>query len=231
MSSSSHTFGARRQSVLQLWATRVLSALSITLLVGQLLGCALTGKADLIGIRYFEPEAPHPNPSARAPLAPGAAPIELQIGRVTASAYLKSRLVYRTSKLELGAYDDRQWTERPEEYLRRYASAALFEGRGLEHALSGDAPMLDLELAAFEEIHIGDKSTARVQIRYVLHDEHSVWSTDTITVEKPTRGGSQNAEDVVEAMSEALASATTTLADEVEARLRQPPVETAPPPN
>jgi cholesterol transport system auxiliary component len=203
----------------------------VLFVIGQILGCALTSKSELIDTRYFEPEPPHPVESAKVE-ASAHAPMELQLGRVTASAYLKSRLVYRTSNVELGAYDDRQWTERPEEYLRRAASSRLFVERGIVHALGGDGPTLDLELTHFEEVRSGKQSSARVTIRYVLRDDRSVWMTDSITVDQPSKGGSQKAEDVVAAISSALASATTKLADKVEARLgeRRPPPP-PPPPN
>jgi hypothetical protein len=61
-----------------------------------------------------------------------------------------------------------------------------------------------------------------VTIRYLLHDEESVWATHSITAERPTQGGSQKPEDVVAAISAALSSATTQLAAEVEAQLNVP---------
>jgi cholesterol transport system auxiliary component len=189
------------------------------------LGCALTSKAELIGTRYFEPELPSPAAGAKVEETSTSAPMELQLGRVTASAYLKSRLVYRASSFELGAYEDRQWTERPEEYLRRAVASSLFSSHGITHALSGDSPTLDVELAAFEEIRNGDQSVGRVTIRYALRDDYSVWTTDSITVDRHTRAGSQQPEDVVAAISAALASATGTLADRVDARLRETPVK------
>jgi cholesterol transport system auxiliary component len=193
----------------------------VLLVVGQPLGCALTSKAELLGTRYFEPEPPHPALAANAAGIPASAPVELQLGRVTASAYLKNRLVYRTSGFELGAYDDRQWTERPEAYLRRAVSSSLFDERGITHAVSGDGPTLDLELGAFEEIRNGNRSDGRVTIRYTLRDDRSVWMADSITVDRPSKGGSQKPEDVVAAISAALTSATDTLADRVDARLKE----------
>ena len=188
-----------------------------------ILGCALTSKAELIGTRYFEPEVPPSAPSPDVAAISARAPVELQLGRVTASAYLKSRMVYRASSVELGAYEDRQWTERPEEYLRRAVSNALFAAHGIGHAVSGDSPTLDVELAAFEEVRVGDRSSGRVTIRYALRDDHSMWMADSITVDRPTRGGSQEPEEVVAAISAALANATAALADKVDARLKETP--------
>lgn len=206
------------------WSTVVVVCAAVFLVVGQILGCALTGKAEMLGTRYFEPEVPsaaRPVPAAPSASDSSQPPLELQMGRVTASAYLKSRLVYRSSNVELGAYEDRQWTERPEEYLRRAATNALFTDRRLVHALSGERPTLDLELAAFEEIRKGESRIGRVSIRYALRDERSVWMTGVITVDEPARARSEAPEDVVRAISVALASASSSLGDLVVARLSE----------
>jgi cholesterol transport system auxiliary component len=214
--------GARGSCFLPRW-TSVAGLLPVLLMAGQSLGCALTGKAEMLDTRYFEPEPQPVGIPAKGGGTSAGAPMELQLGRVTASAYLKSRMVYRASSLELGAYEDRQWTERPEEYLRRAMLSSLFDARGITHALSGDGPTLDLELGAFEEIRNGTKSVGRVTIRYVLRDEHSVWQAESITVDRATAGGGQKPEQVVAAISEALASASVAVADKVGARLKAPP--------
>src|SRR5689334_19308246 len=81
-------------------------------------GCALTQKATPINARYFSPE---PAASSRSPAAERAAGsgLELRLGRVMAGAHIRERIVYRDSEYELGFYDDRLWSERPDAYLRR----------------------------------------------------------------------------------------------------------------
>lgn len=210
------------------WSRPVMVATLALLAVVSTLGCALLGKADMLGTRYFEPELPRPEAATKATVTPAGAPMELRLGRVTASAYLRNRLVYRTSSVELGAYEDRQWTERPEEYLRRAVAIALFDVRGIRHVLSGDSPTLDVELAAFEELRHGDRSTGRVTIRYALRDPSSVWMTDSITVDRATKQGSRQPEDVVAAIAAALASAAGAVADKVDARLRREAAKSPP---
>src|SRR4051794_8315950 len=87
----------------------------LLILICALNGCALTSKASATLPRYFSPDLPqhqiqediqHPE-------------IELRIGRVTAGAYIREKIVYRESSYEIGFYDDRLWTEKPEAYLRR----------------------------------------------------------------------------------------------------------------
>ena len=214
--------GVRNSCFLCGW-TAVAGLMPVLLLAGQSLGCALTGKAELLDTRYFEPEPQPAGVPAKGAGASVGAPMELQLGRVTASAYLKSRMVYRTSSLELGAYDDRQWTERPEEYLRRAMLSSLFDARGITQVLSGEGPTLDLELRAFEELRSGTTSVGRVTIRYVLRDEHSVWLADSITVDRATDHGGQKPEEVVAAISAALAGASVAVADKVGARLKATP--------
>jgi cholesterol transport system auxiliary component len=220
--SSNPSLSARRPFLLARWKS-VTGLLPVLLVAGQSLGCALTGKAEMLDTRYFEPEPQPVGTPAKGVGTSASTPMELRLGRVTASAYLKSRMVYRTSSLELGAYEDRQWTERPEEYLRRAMLSSLFDARGITHVLSGDGPTLDLELGAFEEIRNGTKSVGRVTIRYVLRDEHAVWLAESITVDRATDGGGQKPEQVVAAISAALAGASLAVADKVGARLRATP--------
>src|SRR5688572_26651074 len=89
-------------------------------------GCALLGKSEAFVPRYFSPDtSSHGKPkAASAARADGAL---LKLGRITAASYLGERIVFRDSNYELNFYEERRWTERPEDYLRRALSRALFE--------------------------------------------------------------------------------------------------------
>lgn len=172
-------------------------------------GGALTSKGEALQPRYFSPE-----PFAQT--AAGKAQGQLRLGRISSSAHLRESIVYRDSPLEVGFYDEHRWTERPEAYLRRALSRALFEQRGYTRVLTGQAPTLDVELVAFEEIR-KPKRAARLVLTMALHDEHVSRTEETITIEKPVDGGGMDA--FVKAAGEALAGAVDRVSDRVAATL------------
>src|SRR4029078_3767284 len=97
----------------------------------------------------FTPESTAP--TVHAPRAT-ASNLRLRLGRVVAGSSCPEQIPYRDSDHELGFYEERRWTERPEVYLRRALARALFEERGATRVVSGFAPTLDVELTAREEI-------------------------------------------------------------------------------
>ncbi len=178
-------------------------------------GCALTSKATPFDIREFTPDATGPaRPSESLVTADGA---ELRIGRIRSTANLRRHIVYRVSEVEVGEYPGWQWTENPEEYVRRGVTRALFEQRGLAQTVSGPHPTLDLELTAFEEVRRGSARLGRVQVSFVLFDGHHVLDSGEVTVERPAEDAEIGS--VVVAVSEALGLATNQLADRVAAKL------------
>lgn len=183
------------------------------LLLALVAGCALTSKSAPVEVRYFTPETT----SAVVTSTPHAATTKVRMGRITSSAYLRTRIVYRWSDHELGAYDDLRWTEEPEAYLRRSLAAALFEARPLAQTMAGRAPTLDVELVSFEEVRHGPQRAARVEVTYVLHDGDDVLASGRLAEERPARTGEMN--DVVAALAVALDAATARIGDAVVTRL------------
>jgi cholesterol transport system auxiliary component len=177
-------------------------------------GCALTSKSVPIAPRYFSPE--RPAEAARASTKPPGAPLELRLGRITSSSHLDERLVFRDSDYELGYYEERRWTEDPEEYLRRRLGRVLFEERGLRHVVGGMAPTLEVELTAFEEIRT-PKRVARVQLTARLQDARIVRWEETLTVDQPIPedGKGDVADAMVAAIGTALGSVVDRIADRV----------------
>lgn len=178
-------------------------------------GCALTSKADPLEIRYFTP-AETPARAAAAPAGDGA---RLRLGRLSASDHLRQRIVVRTSAVELAALEDRRWTEKPEDYLRRALARALFEEAGLVHAVSGAGPTLDVELLAFEEVRRGDDRAAAVAMHVALHDDRVVLDSTTVRVEIPLEDGVDATAPLAQAMGSALDQATRQIATRVATRL------------
>lgn len=194
-------------------------------------GCALLSKSDPLTPRYFSPEpasAGAGDAPERAPkgLPGGAAMPELRLGRVTAASYLGERLVYRTSSYELGFYEDRRWTEKPDAYFRRSLSRALFEQGGARRIVSGGGPTLDVELVELAELTT-PAHVARVRAVYVLYDPRAVRIEATVTVELPIRAtpAEARASEAVRALAEALQSAVTQIVARVQVNLNTPPTD------
>jgi cholesterol transport system auxiliary component len=201
------------------------------LLTASLLGaCALTSKSEPLTPRYFAPDfiaaAPrHVVPASTAP----AVVRQLRLGDVLGGSHLRERMLFRDRNNALGYYDERRWTERPEDYLRRALARALFEERGLQRVVAGAAPTLEVELVAFEEVRAPVRKV-RLQAVVLLHDERVVRLEETVTVERPVRARSaDDAGAVVAALSEALRAGVTYIADRVAAHISAlPPVDGTP---
>ena len=179
-------------------------------------GCALLGKTDPHVARYFTPEYASDGPVRR--VRPD---LQLRLGRVEGWSHLGERMASRNSARELFYDDDRRWIERPEIYLRRALSRALFEERGVVESLSGRAITVDVELIAFEEIV--QPHQARMQALLMLSDDRLGLLTETVTVEQPVAksDGPDPTPAVVDAFSQALHAGVTRIADRVVERLSE----------
>jgi ABC-type uncharacterized transport system auxiliary subunit len=166
-------------------------------------GCALTSKSEPRDLRYFT--------IAAAPGAGASAPAcgELRLGRITAATHLQRAIERRVSPVELVPYDTLRWAESPADYARRAVARAVF-AHAVDQAVAGAAPVLDLEVVAFEEIAHGG---GHVELRYQLHDDRRVIARGAAVAERPAR--TAGIEATVDAIGDALAAAT----DELAARL------------
>lgn len=210
-----HDHGPRRL----VWLLCALATLSTA-------GCALTSKSVPLAPRYFSPE--RPSDPAKAAQKPAGAPLELRLGHISSSSYLDDRFIYRDTDYQLGYYEERRWTESPEEYLRRRLGRVLYEERGLRHVIGGVAPTLEVELTAFEEIR-APNHVARVQITARLEESRLVRWEETLTIDQPIPENSKGdgADAIVAALGVALGTAVDRVADRVVADLATIP---APPP-
>ena len=185
-------------------------------------GCALTSKSDPIVPRYFTPErAGDVRGDVAGPPQRSTGPfVELRLGRVTHASHLDERLVYRDSDYELGYYQERRWTEAPDEYLKRRLARVLFEERGLRRVVGGAAATLDVELIAFDEIR-APKRVARVQVIVRLSDQRLVRWEETLTVDEPLGAASKGdgPDATVAALGAALREIVGRIADRVVSEL------------
>ena len=179
-------------------------------------GCAFFGKASPLDVRYFTLDEGTPAAASVAP-APAVAGKRLGLGSVTAAAHLQARMVFRDSGVELGFHELQRWSERPDAYVRRAVTRALFQERGVEQVLSGGGHVLDVDLLALDEL-TGDSPKVRVTLVYSLHDDVRVALENTITIEKPI-AKKDDAHAKVTAFREALHEAIATVADQTVVKL------------
>ena len=163
-------------------------------------GCALTSKAEPRELRYFTIEAT----SAAAPAGPACG--QLRLGRITAGTALERSIEHRISPVELVPYDTLRWSEPPVTYVRRAISRAVFS-HGVEQAVAGTAPVLELEVVAFEETAQGG---GRVELRYELRDDRRVLARGVVGAERAARAA--GIEATVVAIGDALAATSDELA-------------------
>lgn len=178
--------------------------------------CALTSKADLVEIRYFSPEVERsrPNPETQDAGRSDRA-LEMRLGRVSSGPNLRDHIAYRITRYELGYYDDLRWTEHPEAYVRRSLGWWLFQSRGLRRVLHGEAPTLEVELIAFDDLRLPTGRAAQVRLRVILFEETGVLLEETITINHPVPDAKPGIDDLVAAMSIALDAAAEQVATKV----------------
>jgi cholesterol transport system auxiliary component len=187
-------------------------------------GCAFMSKGEGMTPRYFSPAPASEPPEASEPPAPEptSAPPELRIGRIEPAAHLEERIAYRISDSEIAYYDDRRWTEPPEQFVRRALERELFESRAFRRVISGAAPTLDVEVLSFEEVRQGTPR-ARLSLLITLRDERHALLERTLSMEAPLELGPDADEGraLARAMAGALGRATRDVAERVAAELRQ----------
>jgi len=203
---------------------------AVPALLGVLLAfqssCALTNKGTALSPRYFSPELGAAPASASTP---GDEPRALRLGTVEAASHLEERMAYRVHATELAYEEERRWTERPDEYLRRALEQELFEHRRLRRIVSGPGTTLDVELVAFEELR-GPTPRVRLALRFTLHDARQASLERSLLIERPLGPSSPatvHAELVATALGGALTSAVAEVADEVSRTLLAPPTAPA----
>jgi cholesterol transport system auxiliary component len=191
------------------------------LLCALISGCALTSKASAVEPRFFTPELAD---APRAPAEPETAALELRLGLVEAASHLEERMSYRVHASELGYYDDRRWSARPEEYLRRALEQELFERRQIRRILSGAGTTLDIELTAFEELR-GANPRVRLALGFRLHDDRQASLERSVVIERTLApdGDADHAQRVASALGSALAAAVTDVSNQVAHHLRTRP--------
>lgn len=201
---------------------RIARGLAGLLLSTSLAGCALLSRGSAMTIHWYDPEAALPRLHGAAlceggSSGPGA--LEVELGRVSAGINLRERIAYRDDTFDVGYYDDKRWTERPDAYVRRALARALFEERCVARVMGGPGPVLDVEVLAFEELR-GPPRAARVRLRLIVHDDRDTFLERTISVVRPAPADRRGFDGVVQAMAAALDAAAEEIASLTEGALR-----------
>src|SRR5262249_53693039 len=86
----------------------------------------------------------------------GAAPLGVRAGggrgRVGSSGSRGDRIVWRSSEVELGLYEDRRWTDLPSHYVERALARELYERRGISRTGAQPAVTLLADVVAFDDV-------------------------------------------------------------------------------
>lgn len=166
--------------------------------------------------RYFVPARPAPTDVAARPAESGP---ELRLRRVTASDYLRLRMVWRRG-VEVGFHELYRWTEPPAGYVEARLADDLFGQRGLRRVTRPSAPALGVELVHFEEV-LEPEHEGVVSLSVLLTDGAQTAILErTVSARRPIPGHSP--EDVAQALGEALSEATEAVSRDVAAALGAP---------
>jgi ABC-type uncharacterized transport system auxiliary subunit len=163
---------------------RMSTALFLAISASSIAGCALTSKSDPTLLRYYSVDAPRRREHPPGSPAAGSPPLQLRLGRVNAASYIRDRIAFRDSNVEVGYYDDLRWTEKPEAYVRRDLARAIFDDEGVQEIIGGVGPTLDVDVDSFEELR-EPKDAAVVQLSWQLRDDTVVLLRRTVKVQRP----------------------------------------------
>jgi len=116
------------------------------LLPALLGGCVFRDAAEP---RFFRPASAMLDAGADGAPSRGAVAVRLQ--PVGGTPFLRERIVWRSSEVEYGLYEQRRWSELPASYVQRALENALRQTPGLRLSDDLDAPSLHVDVVAFDE--------------------------------------------------------------------------------
>ena len=169
--------------------------------------------------RYYAP------PSALAddpvPVPPRSAR-PLRLRHVYAAAYLTEQMVWRSSDVEYGLYEQRRWTDFPSSYLKRALVQALDRTGDVRRVQVGAVPTLDVELLAFDEVLMPAHEAAVAAVASLRAADQSAIFDRTFAVRRSIPDDTPAA--VARAMGAALDDVVQQIAAQVAAQLPATPV-------
>jgi cholesterol transport system auxiliary component len=185
-------------------------------------GCALIQKSKPIETVYYTPEQASSGVASRQ--AERGGPL-LRLGLVAARSDLGQRIAFGDGAYQIHYYDNHRWTLRPEVYVRRALTRALFEEAGFRRDTQSAGPALDVEVLAFQEVKAPGRHEARVALSLVLSTDH-VLLEDRVLASQPVEGN--GFEDFISAMARALNESSNEVARRVGSALQAAPATDEP---
>lgn len=152
--------------------------------------------------------------AAGEPAPTGAA---LRLQTVRSAPFLRERVVWRTSTVEYGLYEQRRWFELPSRYVRRALVAAIQNDTRLHLVDDATAPRLEAELLAFDEV-LAPQHEATVMLAVKLRDGTRTRFDRTFAAKAPIASddGAAMAESMGKALDEVVRQVTAAAATELE---------------
>ena len=183
-------------------------------------GIALCALLLAAGCQLFPEPAPPPRvyavPVASGPpIIPTSSAHRIRLRTIVAAEHLTEDIAWR-SGLRVGGQPGQRWSERPAVVLQSALIAQLFSGGRLTRTEALDAPLIDVQLLAFEEDLSAKPSTAIVSIRAQVLDQHRAQVLDLpLTVTEPIETSPDTTEALARALGKGLDSLCAQLQEQV----------------
>jgi ABC-type uncharacterized transport system auxiliary subunit len=132
--------------------------------------------------RYFSPSEATPRPPVASPAAPGA-----RLAIVRSPLHLREQMTWRRSQVEYGFYEQRRWTELPGSYVEKALAHELFVVQRISTAAGPDAPVVTVDLNAFEEA-LAPVHEARVAFTVTVAEPRCVRLRRSLSAASPLDG-------------------------------------------
>jgi len=165
--------------------------------------------------RFFRPDSTllrEPLPATDAPrVSRSVAAVRLRA--VEGGPFLRERMVWRTSAVEYGEYEQRRWREVPAAYVERALRAALRRSQAVRLSDDPRVPSLHVDVLAFDEV-LAPTHGAAVETWVSLRDKSGQLLLDApFTAQKPIVG--DDPATLAQAMGGALDEVASRIAEAV----------------
>jgi len=119
--------------------------------------------------RFFRPASVLLDDATEPAPASSHSPVAIRIRAVEAGPFLRERIVWRTSPVEYGLYEQRRWREAPTSYVERALRAALRRDARVRVSDDPRVPALHVDVIAFDEV-LAPQHAAVVEASASLRD-------------------------------------------------------------
>ncbi len=178
------------------------------LLLCLVLGSCLSQNPPPV-IHYFHPALPAATQGDSTQV-----PQPLNLGRISAAAYLHEEMVWRISEVELGFDDLNRWVEDPALLLKEALEQVLYQESGFHYSTAVNALSAEFHLRRFEERPVPDGEVCVQLFLTVQRYAETTRNRDEVHVHVPMEG------DGPDAAAMAMGSALHQAAQEVAGYLR-----------